>query len=226
MAVLPFVYRPAPGWTPPREAESLPGAVIASTGVTALGSAARPEEEFRAREKQAWEQGFHEGVARERAESQAALEQQREGIANTVRAFAAERESYFHRVEGEVVGLALAVVRKILHRESQVDPLLLSGLVRVALEKMAAQQNIRQRVHPSQIPVWQEFFSRQTQMAVAPELAGDPAVAQSQCVLETELGTTELNLELQLKEIEQGLFDLLAQRPGANRDTLGDRQRG
>jgi flagellar biosynthesis/type III secretory pathway protein FliH len=33
--------------------------------------------------------------------------------------------------------------------------------------------------------------------------------------LETELGITDLSLETQLKEIEQGLFDLLAQRPGA-----------
>ena len=33
------------------------------------------------------------------------------------------------------------------------------------------------------------------------------------CILETELGSTELGLESQLKEIETGLFDLLAQRP-------------
>jgi flagellar biosynthesis/type III secretory pathway protein FliH len=32
-------------------------------------------------------------------------------------------------------------------------------------------------------------------------------------MLETELGSTDLTLESQLKEIEQGFFDLLAQRP-------------
>jgi flagellar assembly protein FliH len=32
-------------------------------------------------------------------------------------------------------------------------------------------------------------------------------------VLETELGETEIGLEAQLKEIERGFFDLLAQRP-------------
>ena len=39
------------------------------------------------------------------------------------------------------------------------------------------------------------------------------SVEAHNCILETELGTTELGLEAQLKEIEQGFFDLLAQRP-------------
>jgi flagellar assembly protein FliH len=46
-----------------------------------------------------------------------------------------------------------------------------------------------------------------------PELLGDPTLGPGNCVLETELGSTDLTLESQLKEIEQGFFDLLAQRP-------------
>jgi hypothetical protein len=34
-------------------------------------------------------------------------------------------------------------------------------------------------------------------------------------VVSTQLGTTEIGIESQLKEIEKGLFDLLSQRPGA-----------
>ena len=34
---------------------------------------------------------------------------------------------YFRRVEGDVVSLALAIARKMLHREVQIDPLLLAG---------------------------------------------------------------------------------------------------
>ena len=221
MPVSPFVYRPAPGWLPPRESETSSGTLMPAAA-PAIG-AARPEEEFRAREKQAWEQGFREGVARERTETEAAITEQREAVAKALREFAHERESYFRRVEGEVVSLALAVVRKILHRESQIDPLLLSGLVRVALDKMAVTQNVRLRAHPSQIPVWQEFLAGQPQMPIVPDLTGDPALQKSQCLLETELGVTELNLESQLKEIEQGLFDLLAQRPGSGGDGVPGR---
>jgi flagellar biosynthesis/type III secretory pathway protein FliH len=43
----------------------------------------------------------------------------------------------------------------------------------------------------------------------------DPAMQADRCVLQTALGTTEVGVEVQLKEIEQGLFDLLAKRPTA-----------
>jgi flagellar assembly protein FliH len=214
--VSPFVYSPAPGWTTERDSETMGGQLIAA-------SAPRPEEEFRAREKQAWEQGFHEGVARERAEAAASIAELREGIAHALSRFAQERDSYFHRVESEVVSLALAIVRKILQRESQLDPLLLSGLVRVALEKMAVTETVRLRAHPSQIPTWQEFFTQHPQMPLTPDLAGDPALGRNECVLETDFGVAALNLESQLKEIEQGLFDLLAQRPGAAKEDTGKR---
>jgi flagellar assembly protein FliH len=33
------------------------------------------------------------------------------------------------------------------------------------------------------------------------------------CILETEMGSANFSIEAQLKEVEQGFFDLLAQRP-------------
>jgi flagellar assembly protein FliH len=187
--------------------------------VEALGASVVPvqggslEEKIHARLKESWEQGFREGMARGKAESEAAITQQRDAISSALKEFAHQRDAYFHQVEGEVVALALAIVRKILRREAQIDPLLLSGLVRVALEKTAMSQRARLRVNPSQIPVWQSYFSQLSDLPLLPELSGDASLEQHQCQLETELGVTEINLETQLKEIEQGLFDLLAQRP-------------
>ena len=50
--------------------------------------------------------------------------------------FEAERSDYYARVEAEIVQLALAIAAKILHREAQVDPMLVAALVRMAVEKM------------------------------------------------------------------------------------------
>ena len=44
----------------------------------------------------------------------------------------------------------------------------------------------------------------------------DAQLSDQDCVLETELGTANFGLDAQLKEVEQGFFDLLALRP-ANR---------
>ena len=166
------------------------------------------------REQLARNRGFEEGKAAARVELELDLVKVREEIGKALRGFVAERDTYFHRVEEEVVRLALAIVRKILHRESQVDPLLLTGVLRVALEKVAANTTTRLRANPADIKVWRDYFTQARENFPAPELVGDPDLEPSRCILETELGTTEIGLETQLKEIEQGFLDLLAQKPG------------
>ena len=134
-------------------------------------------------------------------------------MALALKQFAAEREDYYHSVEGHVVKLALAIARKILHREAQIDPLLLSGAVRVALEKVSSATLVRLYVHPDQVQTWKEFLARQSDISRKPEILGDPAVVEGQCRVESSIGTADLSLESQITEIERGFFDLLAQRP-------------
>ena len=164
------------------------------------------------REKDAHARGVQEGEARVRASYEARLADNRQAIQKAVETFRGEREEYFSRVEPEVVQLALAIARKILHREAQIDPLLLTGLVHVALEKLDAGTRVRLRVHPADTHFWNEFFARASG-AQSPELLGDGDLQPGECVLETEVGSTQISLDTQLKEIEQGFFDLLEQRP-------------
>jgi flagellar biosynthesis/type III secretory pathway protein FliH len=217
--VAPFVYRPAPGWTSAAEVAAAASIVAAGAAVAGVSPVAQAENvaevDPRVAEKHGWERGFREGIAKGRAENEAIVAQMRDSIGGALTDFVHERQSYFLHVEGEVVSLALAVVRKILHRESQVDPLLLTGLVRVALEKMSASQNVRLRVHPSQVRMWQDYFFKQGETAVSPEIEADAAMEIHQCRIEADHGVTDLHIEAQLKEIEQGLFDLLAQRPAS-----------
>ncbi len=178
-----------------------------------IGPPPLSEEDVRAREARAHKAGRDDGLAQASAEFEKKLAGERQTLVEAVRQFVRERATYFQRVEAEVVGLALAIARKILHREAQVDPLLLAGVVRVGLDKVAAGTRVRLRVHPKQVATWNDFFSQQTDLQSLPELLGDPSLGLAHCVLETDLGSTDLTLESQLKEIEQGLFDLLAQRP-------------
>lgn len=164
------------------------------------------------REKDAFERGVREGETRVKAASEARLKAAQEGIRKGLEAFQEEREEYFNRIEPEVVQLALAIAKKILHREAQIDALLLTGLVHVALEKLDAGTRVRLRVPAADTHFWNEFFATPIGTAV-PELVGDPGLQHGECVLESEVGSTQISLETQLKEIEQGFFDLLEQRP-------------
>jgi flagellar assembly protein FliH len=167
-----------------------------------------------AQEQQAWLKGVEAGKAEERAILQPQFARLREEIVKTLRDFNEERESYFHRAEEQVVHLSLAIVRKILHRESQIDPLVLTGVLRVALEKAGANTKTRLRANPADIRIWRDYFAQAHENFPPPELISDHELEPGRRILNTEVGTTEIGLETQLKEIEQGFFDLLAQRPG------------
>ncbi|MGB2592299.1 MAG: FliH/SctL family protein [Candidatus Acidiferrum sp.] len=165
------------------------------------------------REKQGFERGVQEGEARARKSFEQAMASARTAIACAIEEFKTQRKSYFNRVEPEVVQLALGIARKILHREAQMDPLLLAGMVHVALEKLDQGTHVRLRSHPDEVHFWNAHFSESTARAIVPEIIGDQSLKHGECVLETEIGSTQISLETQLKEIEQGFFDLLELRP-------------
>lgn len=171
------------------------------------------ETEFQEREKRARDEGIKEGQSAVREEVDREISAFRDASALALRQFAVEREDYLHRVEGHVVRLALAIARKILHREAQIDPLLLAGVVRVALEEVSSATTIRLYVHPDQVQIWQEFLDRQSDLRQKPDVLSDPTVVEGQCRIESSIGTADLSLENQMTEIERGFFDLLAQRP-------------
>jgi len=176
-------------------------------------TARHTEQEVKGREKKAWEAGFEEGRKKGLLEAAESISAARAGVAVTLEDFAGERELYYQRVEGEVVSLALAIARRVLHREAQLDPMMLKAVAHLALGRIADGTSVRLRVSPQQVEAWQEVMNRQQGLKVRPVVVADPAVGRADCLLETELGSTDLSVEAQLEEIEKGFFDLLAARP-------------
>jgi flagellar assembly protein FliH len=164
-------------------------------------------------EREGYDRGLREGEGRGRAACEQELLATKAQIVAAVEKFKEEREAYFSRIEPEVVQLALAIARKILHREAQMEPLLLAGMVHVALTKIDEATRVRLWANPLDVHSWNEHFSQPGGLQPAPELIGDPALKRGECRLETDVGSTQVSLETQLKEIEQGFFDLLEQRP-------------
>jgi flagellar assembly protein FliH len=153
-----------------------------------------------------------EGALQARQEYEQKLDAARASIATALKNFETERSEYYARVEAEVVQLALAIAAKILHREAQVDPMLVAALVRMATEKMRDGSSVTVRVGQGNGKRWKEFFDRQLGAARI-EVVEDEGLNDKDCVLETELGSTNFGLDTQLKEVERGFFDLLALRP-------------
>jgi flagellar assembly protein FliH len=131
------------------------------------------------------------------------------------------RDDYLARVEQEVVRLALAIAERILHREANMDPLLLAGAVRVALGQLAESTEVRLRVPADQREMWAEMLRLMPGLPLRPEVVGDPELSACEAILETNLGRVDLGVRAQIGEIERGFFDLLNVRA----DTKGTEAR-
>jgi flagellar assembly protein FliH len=133
-------------------------------------------------------------------------------ISEAIELFKTERRDYFAKVESEVVHLALAIAKKILHREAQVDPMLVAALVRVAIDKLHDGSSVSVRVSPTETGKWQKCLANPLNGTTV-AIVEDVHLGSDDCILETDLGSANFSIEAQLKEVEQGFFDLLAQRP-------------
>jgi flagellar assembly protein FliH len=110
-------------------------------------------------------------------------------------------------VEHEVVELALAVAARILRREAQMDPLLLTGAVRVALGQLSGSTQVRLRVPAAELDLWSESMALVPNLAVRPTVIAGEGMRLGDCMIETELGSVDLGIRAQLGEIERGFFD-------------------
>lgn len=133
-------------------------------------------------------------------------------IREALELFQVERKGYFTQVESEVVHLALAIAAKVLHREAQVDPMLVAALVRVAVDKLHDGSSVSVRVSPAGAGKWREYLANPLNGSTI-MIVEDAHLGPEDCILETDLGSANFSIDAQLKEVEQGFFDLLAQRP-------------
>src|SRR3981081_3500726 len=156
--------------------------------------------EGRAEARLAWKQELEERIVGERT-----------AVVKACKEFVRERARYFAGVEAEVVKLALAIAARVLHREATLDPLLLTGVVRVALEKVAEDNATVLRVPVGAVEMWREVFAASPESSL--QVVGDERLAAGECVLDTNVGRVELGVSAQLEEIERGFFDLMQQRP-------------
>ncbi len=161
------------------------------------------------------ETGFQRRPGAGRRAAAQAVEQERPAIAAAVQEFAQQRADYFRRVESELVRLALSIARKVLHREAQMDPLLLAGVVRVALDQMQAGTQLMLRTSPDAAEAWRQFCAQQLGDKQSVEVVADSSARRATCVLQAEAGQHGDQPGRQLQEIESGFFDLLRDRPGA-----------
>ena len=70
------------------------------------------------------------------------------------------------------------------------------------------------RVATGRAATWAQHFAGKPNLDHV-QILEDAQLDRDDCVLQTELGSANFSLDAQLKEVEQGFFDLLALRPAS-----------
>jgi flagellar assembly protein FliH len=170
-----------------------------------LSRVAELEGEMNLRTQDARREGENAGRAQAAAQVQAVLEK----LGRSIQEIADLRPKLRHQAEGDLLKLALAIARKVVHREISADPEVLGGLVRVAIEKVRIREIVRVRTNPQHQAVIQQIVARLSAGAQI-EIQADQRVPLGGVIVETERGDFDASVDVQLREIERGLADRLA----------------
>lgn len=158
--------------------------------------------------KESYQRGFSEGRNVGQEQAVAELQPVMDRLSRSLADLATVRSRVRKTAESDLLKLAIAVARRVIHRELTLDPGSIEGLIRVALEKLESRELCRVRVHPDQEPVIRTLLAR---FSAAPvELIPDPALQCGDVLFETSHGTLDGSIEAQLQEIERGFADRLS----------------
>jgi flagellar assembly protein FliH len=169
-------------------------------------------EEMARRVRDAKEQGRREGEAAGHTQGAAEVRPVIDRLAHAIDEIGGLRARLRREAEADTIQLALAIARRILHRQLAIDPEALHGLVLAALEKLDGQEVARVRVHPSQAPLVNASLE-QGGTGTPVEVLADPSREPGTVIFETARGDLDASIETQLQEISRGLADCLRRQP-------------
>ncbi|HUA21411.1 MAG TPA: FliH/SctL family protein [Bryobacteraceae bacterium] len=189
-------------WLPPSSGQPVQAPSYPVSGAMPASSASDPKIQA------AQQEGFRQGQAAGRQQISAQLEAMQSRLARSIEELTGLRARFRHEAEEDVVALALAVARRILHRELTVAPDALLGLVKAALEKIETREVHRVRVSRDDAPQVQRFFEEMG-LPRRVEVIADPGLARGAVILDSTRGLLDASVETQLSEIERGFADLV-----------------
>jgi flagellar assembly protein FliH len=169
---------------------------------------AEVERQGQARTAEARAAGLREGEAEGRRKAAAEMHAAIERMARAVAEMAGLRAELRKDAEADTVQLALAIARRVLHREIAADPDALKGVLLAALAKLQGQEISRVRVHPSQAALMTDCL-RTVASGQSIEVLADHTREVGDAIFETQRGNLDASVETQLGEIERGLADRL-----------------
>jgi len=156
--------------------------------------------------------GFEAGAAAARAEGKEAQQALERTLRLSIDALDRAAIAWRSHAETEVVALSLAIARKVLGHEAQLDRLLLAGAVRSAVERLHPRTEAVLLVAPEDLSAWQKHFAGMPSDRL--RIEADATLTPGSCLCRSGASVLDLRVEAQLGEITRkfaALYDLADQ---------------
>jgi flagellar assembly protein FliH len=195
----------------------LPEAPVATEPIRESAAHADPavqQQHLASLERDAFAKGFAQG---ERAGADAAAtrgDAVLRRLGHTLEELTALRAQIIRNTEEQMVRLALAIARRIVHREVSLDRDLLVAMARVALDRLGDSTRVSVHLNPQDYEETAAACEAQwmgTHVTVTP----DARVARGGCRIESAFGAIEAGADQQIDELAQALLGQVVTVPDA-----------
>lgn len=185
-------------WMQPDVADLHAGAVAPARNPS---SGLLTAKQLEAIQKQAYEEGFAQGLQDGLATGQTQMQARGRRLDQLMMTFVTPFAALDQRVEQELVALAMAVARQLVRRELKTDPGQIIAVVREALAALPiASQNVRLHLHPEDAALVREALSL-TEGEHAWRIIEDAVQSRGGCQLVTDTSRIDASLESRLAAI-------------------------
>lgn len=184
-------------WDYPSVDDSAAQALKGAQGSTAHLLTARQVDDLQAQAHQeAYERGYEEGLAAGHVESAARVDR----LDRIASALARPLQDLDHSVEKELLVLAAALARQILHRELKHDPSLVLDTVRDCLDALpSASREVTLHLSPGDIALVKEHLSRDAERSW--RLEEDSTLGQGSLRISSDSSQIDGRIVARLQEI-------------------------
>jgi flagellar assembly protein FliH len=210
-AVKPFEWlrsKPAPEPTPPPPPEEPPPvepAPLPPPPPPAVDPAIEHQQHLAALERDAFAKGFAQG---EKAGMEAAAkrgEAMLRRLTQTLDEMTTLRAQMIRETEQQMVSLALAVARRIIHREVSLDRDLLIAIARVALDRLGESATVSVHLNPEDYAATEAARTREWEGTQVTVMA-DARVPRGGCRIESDFGALDAGIDAQIQELAHALL--------------------
>jgi flagellar assembly protein FliH len=162
------------------------------------------DEHLAALEREAFVKGYEQGERAGDAVAGQRGEAMLQRLTQTIEELTTLRAEMIRATERQMVELALAVARRIVHREVSIDADLLIAMARVALDRLGDSANVTVRLHPEEYEA--TGAGRTDALGNNVRVVADASVGRGGCRVDSDFGTLDAGIDAQMQELARALL--------------------